>query len=92
MGLRCRVAVALRERLAIVDQPCDRDSPRALGQREGMISRMNDVESLQLQVLDGDMSGARHHRCGGAAVRLSTLKSRFMQPRFQGSHRMPPGG
>ena len=65
------MAVALCERLAIVEQPCDGDGSRTLSQGEGMIAGMNDVESLELQVLDRDMSGARH-RGGHGALDLET--------------------
>ena len=60
------MAVALCARLAIVEQSCDGDGSHTLSQREGMIAGMNDVESLELQVLDRDMSGARHRGGCGA--------------------------
>src|SRR5574337_2095189 len=55
--------VALSVRLDLVEPVRDGDGSRVLGQREGMIAGMNDVESLELQILNRDIRGARH--CGG---------------------------
>ena len=69
--MRFGAAVALCERPAILEQSCDGNGSRALSQCEGMIAGMNDVEPLELQVLDCDMSGARH-RGGCGALDLET--------------------